>query len=80
MLKKGDLFKFNEEGMNLFRFITGSIGVVSTDAQKVYEYDFHGTPEKTSYYTYDVLVCGQLFKDIPEKLLVRITQDEKNIK
>ena len=79
MLKKGDLFKFNKEGSNLFQFITGSIGVVSSDAKKVYEYDFHGTPEKTSYYTYDVLVCGQLFKDIPEELLKRITQDEKDI-
>ena len=79
MFNKGDLFNFNEEGMTLFRFITGSIGVISSDAKKVYEYDFHGTPEKTSYRTYDVLVCGQLFKDIPEKLLVRIIQDEKNI-
>jgi hypothetical protein len=78
MIKKGDLFKFNKEGSNLFRFITGSIGVVSSDAKKVYEYDFHGTPEKTSYYTYDILVCGQLFKDIPEELLKRITQDEKD--
>ena len=80
MFNKGDLFNFNEEGMTLFRFITGSIGVISSDAKKVYEYDFHGTPEKTSYHTYDVLVCGQLFKDIPEKLLIRIIQDEKNIK
>ena len=79
MLKKGDLFKFNKEGSNLFQFITGSTGVVSSDAKKVYEYDFHGTPEKTSYYTYDILVCGQLFKDIPEELLKRITQDEKDI-
>ena len=79
MLKKGDLFKFNKEGSSLFQFITGSIGVVSSDAKKVYEYDFHGTPEKTSYYTYDILVCGQLFKDIPEELLKRITQDEKDI-
>ena len=80
VFKKGDLFKFNTEGMSLFRFITGSIGVISSDSKKVYEYDFHGSSEKTSYYTYDVLVCGQLFKDIPEKLLMRIIQNEENIK
>ena len=78
MFKKGDLFKFNDHGLEIFRFITGSIGVISSDGNKVYEYDFHGTPEKTSYYTYDILVCGQLFKEIPEELLLRIIQDEEH--
>ena len=64
--------------MELFRFITGSIAVVYSDPKKVYEYDFHDTPEKKEYYTYDILVCGQLFTDMPEELLRRISQDEKN--
>ena len=78
VFKKGDLFKFNKQGMDLFKYITGSIGVVSSDPKLLYEYGFHTQPEKTEYYAYDILVCGQLFMDIPEILLSRITQDEKD--
>ena len=80
MFKKGDFFKFNESGVNLFKYITGSVGVVVSDAKVMYEYDFHSQPEKTEYFTYDILVCGQLFKDIPEEFLDRIVKDEENIK
>ena len=45
----------------------------------MYEYGFHSQPERTEYLTYDILVCGQLFKDIPEEFLDRIVKNEKNI-
>jgi len=80
VFKKGDLFKFNEHGLDLFKFITGSIGVIASDSKKMYEYDFHTKPEKTEFYAYNILVCGQLFTDVPEEFLERITQDEKDIK
>lgn len=80
MFKKGDLFKFNQFGTELFYHITGSIGVIASDMRKTYEYDFHGTPEKKEYNVFDILVCGQLFMDIPEDFLIRITQNEKDIK
>ena len=79
MFKKGDLFKFNQQGLDLFRYITGSIGVIASDGKKMYEYDFHTQPEKREYLACDILVCGQLYRNIPIEFLERITQDEKNI-
>ncbi len=80
MLKKGDLIEFNKRGVDLFKYVSGSIAVVSSDRSLMYEYDFDNKPEKKQYYAYDILVCGQLFKDIPEDFLKRITlEDEKNI-
>tara|TARA_R110002073_G_scaffold11287_1_gene51843 strand:+ start:360 stop:623 length:264 start_codon:yes stop_codon:yes gene_type:complete len=79
VFKKGDLFKFNESGINLFKYITGSVGIIVSDATAMYEYGFHSQPERTEYLTYDILVCGQLFKDIPEEFLDRIVKNEKNI-
>ncbi len=81
MYKKGDLFYFNDAGIDLFYYITGSMGIVASDGRKIYEYEFHNRPERTEYIVYDVIVCGQLFTDIPEEILDRITKnDEKNIK
>ncbi len=74
MLKKGDLVNFNDQGIELFKYISGSIGVIASDARKTYEYDFHSIPEKVEYHVYDILVCGQLFKDIPEEFIYRITK------
>ena len=64
----------------MFRFISGSIGLITSGPTVAYEYDFHNIPEKTKYYVYDILVCGQLFKDIPEELLERIILNEEDIK
>ena len=80
MYKKGDLLKFNREGRQLFRFISGSVGVIVSDPKVAYEYDFHSIPEKLEYQTYDILVCGQLFTDVPELFLERIMNNEKNNK
>ena len=79
MFKKGDLFKFNKQGTDLFKHITGSVGLIASEPKLLYEYDFHTQPKKTQYYAYDVLVSGQLFSDIPEDFLNRIANDEKNI-
>ena len=77
MFKKGDLIEFNQKGLNLFKYITGSIGVITSDPKKIYEYDFQ---EKMVFYTYDILVSGQLFIDIPDEFLKRITNNEKDFK
>jgi len=80
VFKEGDLFKFNEQGQDLFKYITGSVGVIASKPKLLYEYDFHVLPEKTEYFAYDILVCGQLFMDIPEEFLERITNSEKDTK
>ncbi len=78
MFKKGDLIKFNDEGIELFRYVTGSVGVISSDRLKIYEADSYSA-EKNRIYTYDLIVCGTLFRNIPEEFIKRITQnDEKN--
>ena len=81
MFKKGDLFYFNKMGVDLFHYITGSMGIIATDGKKIYEHSFHSKPERVEYIVYDIIVCGQLFTDIPEEILNRITKEyEKNIK
>ena len=75
MYEKGDLFNLNEQGLDLFKHISGSVGVVVSDPKMMYEHQFE---EKTIYYAYDILVSGQLFMDIPGKFLDRITKNEKN--
>lgn len=81
MFKKGDLFNLNKHGIDLFKYISGSIGIIVSDPSLAYEYDFENIPEKTKYFVYDILVSGQLFKDIPQGLLERIVQnDEEDIK
>jgi len=78
VFKEGDLVKFNDRGLALFKFVSGSIAVIASDAKKVYEYDFSDS-NKIEFYTYNILVSGQLFNDIPDEFLKRITEkDEKN--
>ena len=77
VFKKGDLFSLNESGKEIFHHITASVGVIVSEKKMMYEYDFK---DKVKYYVYDILVSGQLFKDIPEEFLHRITQDEKDTK
>ena len=79
MFSRGDIVKFNKQGTDLFQYISGSVGLIASEPTKMYEYDFHNTPEKTEYFVYDIIVCGQLFMDIPEEFLKRIVQnDEEN--
>ncbi len=77
VFKKGDLFKLNRSGTILFQHLTASVGIVASDPKRMYEHDLD---VRVKYYAYDVLVCGQLFMEIPSELLYRITKDEKNIK
>ena len=80
MFKKGDLFKLNRYGTDLFRYVSGSVGIIVSAPRVMYEYDFQNIPEKRQYYVFDVLVSGQLFTDIPEEFLERIIVNEKDIK
>jgi hypothetical protein len=81
VFKSGDIFKFNKQGTQLFHYLSGSIGLIVSSRIKMYEYDFENQPEKTEYFVYDIIVCGQLFMDIPEEFIRRIKQsDEEDIK
>ena len=73
MFEKGDLLHFNSHGTELFRFVTGSVGLIASAGRILYEYDYYGLDEPTQYVVYDVIVCGQLYSDIPEEFLYRIT-------
>ena len=75
MFRKGDFFHLNESGTHLFQHITGSVGIIFSERKVVFEYEFK---EKVEYAVYDILVSGQLFNDIPEEFLDRITTHEKN--
>ena len=81
MFKKGDLVKFNNKGIELFRYVTGSVALISSDKSVIYRTE-SASPDSAplSIYTYDILVSGALYKDVPEEFLRRIVQNEKNIK
>jgi|TARA_R110000822_G_scaffold302401_1_gene426584 hypothetical protein len=74
MFKKGDLIKFNTLGEELFIFLEGQVGVISSSPIIMFEYEFEDAVE---YIVYDLIVAGQLFKHIPEEFLDRITQSNK---
>lgn len=80
MFEKGDLIFFNEEGKELFSYIKGTAGIIVSDRFLLFSYDLHSTPEKIEYYGYDIIVEGRLFKEIPEKFLSRVTDNEENPK
>lgn len=67
-------------GIYLFRHISGSVGIICSDKKKVYEYDYLDENRKDIFYVYDLLVCGELFMDIPEEVILRIVEDEKDSK
>ena len=78
MFKKGDLFFLNDEGKTLFQHIQGENGIIMSEPYILFEYNFHSTPEKLECKGYNVLIKGRLFKEIPEKFLLRVIKDEKN--
>ena len=78
MFRRGDLLKFNGHGLEIFRYVSGSVALVSSDRTLMYESQSLAPNDPLRYYTYDVIVSGALFKDIPEELLIRIVQNEKN--
>ena len=78
MLKKGDLFFLNKEGKVLFQYIEGENGIIMSDPYVLYEKDFESETRVITYYGYDVLIKGRLFKEIPERFLKRVIKDEEN--
>ena len=80
VFKKGDLFFLNKEGKILYHHIQGENGFIMSEAYVLFEHDFHSTPEKLEFKGYDVLIKGRLFKEIPEKFLMRVIKDEEDAK
>lgn len=80
MFKKGDLFFLNTEGFILFQHIGGENGIIMSDPYVLYEKDLESETGSIRYYGYDVLIQGRLFKEIPEKFLLRVIKDEKDTK
>ena len=80
MFKKGDLIFFNDEGVMLFSGLGAKNGIIVRGPYKLFEHELHSTPEILEYDGYDVLVKEILFKEIPEKFLIRVTKDEKDLK
>lgn len=78
MFEKGDLVFLNEEGKELFSYLKGTTGIVVSDRFLLFSYDLHATPEKIEYYGYDIIVDGRLFREIPEKFLLRVTENEED--
>ena len=72
MFKKGDIFFLNTEGFILFQHIGGENGIIISDPYLLYEKDFESETRVVQYYGYDVLIKGRLFKEIPEKFLLRV--------
>ena len=74
IFKKGDLIKFNDTGEDLFVHLGAHVGLISSDPIVMFEYNFEHAQE---YIAYDIIVDGQLFKQIPEDFLYRIIQDDE---
>ena len=79
MFSKGDLVFLNDKGKLLFERVDGEHGIIMTDRYLIYELDCHRTPDMVQFYAYDVLIRGRLFKKIPERFLLRVIENEKNI-
>ena len=80
MFKKGDLIFFNDEGKMLFHYIAAENGIILGGPYLLFENDFESKTRTLEYYAYDLLIQGRLFKEIPEKFLLRVIKNEKNIK
>jgi hypothetical protein len=78
VFKKGDLFFLNEEGLILFQYIDGENGIIMTDGYLLVEFDHGQDKDKSEFTGYDVIIKGRLFKEIPEKFLLRVIKNEKN--
>ena len=78
MFKKGDCCKFNESGVQLFSYISGSVGLIYSDKKVIYEHFFDLHKGRKQYFVYDLLVCGELFTNVPEDFIIRIVQNEKD--
>ena len=64
----------------LFHHISGENGIIMSDPYLLFEKDFESETRVVEYYGYDVLIKGRLFKEIPEKFLLRVIRNEENTK
>ena len=80
MFNKGDLFFLNADGVTLFRALEGVNGIIISDRYLLYDHTPEGGGECIEYYAYDILIKNILFKEIPEKFLLRVIKSEKNLK
>ena len=80
MFKRGDIFFLNSKGVMLFHHISGENGIIMSDPYLLFEKDFESETRVVEYYGYDVLIKGRLFKEIPEKFLLRVIRNEENTK
>ena len=68
----------NEEGKILFQYIGAQNGIIMSEPYVLYEKDFESKTRVKQYYGYDILIKDRLFKEIPEKFLLRVVKDEEN--
>jgi len=80
VFKKGDLVFLNEQGQTLFHYIEGENGIIMSERYLLFEYDVSPDVTMVEYYGYDVLIKGRLFKEMPEKFLMRVIKIEENTK
>jgi len=80
VFKKGDLFFLNDEGVVLFKHIKAENGIIMCDPYLLFEKGCESETKTLQYYGYDLLIKGRLFKEIPEKFLLRVIKDEEIIK
>jgi len=78
VFEKGDIFFLNDKGKTLFQHIAGENGIIMSDAYKLFEKPLGPETTMVEFYGYDLLIKGKLFKEIPEKFLLRVTTNEKN--
>jgi hypothetical protein len=74
VFKKGDLFFLNEEGKALFYHLNGENGIIISDGYILYEKGFGNVVSSIEYYGYDILIKGILFREVPEKFLIRVVK------
>ena len=78
MFKKGDLIFLNEKGQVLFQHVGGENAIIMSDPYLLFESDYESETVVAEYYGYDILIKNILFKEIPEKFLLRAIKNEKD--
>ncbi len=78
MFKKGDLIFFNKKGKILFQYMEAENGIIISDPYIIYEKNYESQTGRIQYNGYDILIKGRLFKEIPEKFLLRVIKREEN--
>jgi len=53
-------------------------GIIISDPYIIYEKNYESQTGRIQYNGYDILIKGRLFKEIPEKFLLRVIKREEN--